>query len=309
MKIVSFITEYRVIKKILTHINYESQPPEPLAHSPPLFRDTLVCLRSLLKAETPLRVVTQWRRFASRHCPASRFAPCRPRPAIVMVQGTQARRLSIGLDIFKAVATPLLTSQRIANSYTYFAADSKFLYVFQTPLDSDDTIVPPSLDHLTIDARVTNEAADHAEVVFEAIRDDQRETDEAPTEDDVVEHGFSVSIGATADETTRPQAGGHLDGRKEPRGPALAADERIELIGLKLNDLEVPQHLPVEALRRSRGPLEPTCNGVAGTTREAGRGRNAHALDSQARYLLELPASTAKAAVRRARIRADGSPT
>jgi hypothetical protein len=41
MKIVSFITEYLVIKKIFTHIHYESQPPQPLAHSPPLFRDTV----------------------------------------------------------------------------------------------------------------------------------------------------------------------------------------------------------------------------------------------------------------------------
>ena len=37
MKIISFITEYPLIKKILTHIDFESQQPEPLAHSPPLF--------------------------------------------------------------------------------------------------------------------------------------------------------------------------------------------------------------------------------------------------------------------------------
>ena len=41
MKIISFITEYPVIKKILTHIDFESQQPEPLAHSPPLFQDTV----------------------------------------------------------------------------------------------------------------------------------------------------------------------------------------------------------------------------------------------------------------------------
>ena len=46
----------------------------------------------------------------------------------------------------------------------------------------------------------------------------------------------------------------------------------------------------------------------AGTTRETGRGRNAHALDSQARYLVELPASAAKAGIRCARVRANGSP-
>ncbi len=51
MKIISFITEYPVIKKILTHIDFESQQPEPLAHSPPLFKDTLACLRSFLKAQ------------------------------------------------------------------------------------------------------------------------------------------------------------------------------------------------------------------------------------------------------------------
>ena len=50
----------------------------------------------------------------------------------------------------------------------------------QAPLDSDDTIVPPSLDHLTIDARGTNEARDHPGVVFEAIRGDQWESDESP---------------------------------------------------------------------------------------------------------------------------------
>ena len=41
MKIISFITEYPVIKKILSHIDLESQQPEPLAHSPPLFKDTV----------------------------------------------------------------------------------------------------------------------------------------------------------------------------------------------------------------------------------------------------------------------------
>ena len=96
--------------------------------------------------------------------------------------------------------------------------------------------------------RVTHEATDHREVVFETICDDQRATDQAPPEDHFVEHGFGVSIGAAVAEATRPQARAHLDGRKEPRGPALAADERIELIGLKLNDLEVPQHALVEAL-------------------------------------------------------------
>ena len=37
------------------------------------------------------------------------------------------------------------------------------------PVDADNAVVPPSLDHLTIDARWSHEAHDHAEVVLEAI--------------------------------------------------------------------------------------------------------------------------------------------
>ncbi len=83
---------------------------------------------------------------------------------------------------------------------------------------------------MTIDARGTQKAHDHREVVLEAIRGDQWESNQASAEDDVVEYGLGVSIGAAADEATRPQTGAHLDGRKEPRWPALAADERVELI-------------------------------------------------------------------------------
>ena len=69
-----------------------------------------------------------------------------------------------------------------------------------------------------------------------AVRRDQWDSDEAPPEDGVVEYGLGVPIGAAADEATRPQAGTHLDGRKEPHRPALAADERVQLIGALLHE-------------------------------------------------------------------------
>jgi hypothetical protein len=40
IKIISFITKSKTIKKILDAMHVPSQKPEPLAHSPPLFRDT-----------------------------------------------------------------------------------------------------------------------------------------------------------------------------------------------------------------------------------------------------------------------------
>ena len=60
-------------------------------------------------------------------------------------------------------------------------------------LDPDDTIVPPSLEPLTIDARGPKEASDHPDVVLKAIGGDQRDSHEAPTVDDVADHGPSIS--------------------------------------------------------------------------------------------------------------------
>ena len=41
---------------------------------------------------------------------------------------------------------------------------------FQASLDPDDTIVPPSLEHLTIDTRRPKEAPNHPDVVLKALR-------------------------------------------------------------------------------------------------------------------------------------------
>ena len=40
VKILSFITKPKTIKTILDSMDLPSQKPEPLAHSPPLFKDT-----------------------------------------------------------------------------------------------------------------------------------------------------------------------------------------------------------------------------------------------------------------------------
>ena len=100
------------------------------------------------------------------------------------------------------------------------------------PFDSDDAIVPPSLEHVTIDARRPKEAHHHPDVVLEAIGGDQGAPNAASAEDDVVDRGLGIAMGAAAENTTGPQAGTHLDRRKQPQGAALAADERAEFIRL-----------------------------------------------------------------------------
>ena len=153
------------------------------------------------------------------------------------------------------------------------------------PFDSDDAIVPPSLEHVTRDARRPKEALNHPNVVLEPIGRDQRESHHASAEDDVVEDGRGVSRGAAAEHAPGPQSETHLDGRTQPCGSALGADERAELISLQLNDCEVAQQPLVEALRRCRGPLEPSRDGMAGMARDPGGRSNAHTLDAQARDL------------------------
>ena len=98
------------------------------------------------------------------------------------------------------------------------------------PFDSADAIVPPSLEHWTIDARRPQEALNHPNVVLEPIGRDQRESHHASAEDDVVEDGRGVSRGAAAEHAPGPQSGTPLDGRTQPCGSALVADERAELI-------------------------------------------------------------------------------
>ena len=76
----------------------------------------------------------------------------------------------------------------------------------QAPLDSDHAIIPPRLHHLPVDARGAHEAPDHPDVVFEAIRGDQRGANQAASEDDVVEGSCGVSRRAAAEPAPGPQA-------------------------------------------------------------------------------------------------------
>ena len=176
------------------------------------------------------------------------------------------------------------------------------------PFDSDDAIVPPSLEHVTRDARRPKEALNHPNVVLEPLGRDPRDSHHASAEDDVVEDGRGVSRGAAAEHAPGPPSGTHLDGRTQPCGSALVADERAERISRQLNDFDVAQHPLVDALRRCRGPLEPSREGIAGMARDPGGRRNAHTLDAPARDLVEFPPSAATAAVRCPRVRADRSP-
>ena len=102
----------------------------------------------------------------------------------------------------------------------------------------------------------------------------------ASAEDDVVDRGLGVAMGAAAENTTGPQAGTHLDRRKQPQGAALAADERAACIRLQLNDVEIAQQPVIEARGSCRGSLEPSRDGGAGMARHSGGRRNADALDS-----------------------------
>ena len=114
----------------------------------------------------------------------------------------------------------------------------------------------------------------------EAIGGDQGAPHAASAEDDVVDRGLGVAMGAAAEHTTGPQAGTHLDRRKQPQGAALAADERAACIRLQLNDVEIAQQPVIEARGSCRGSLEPSRDGGAGMARHSGGRRSADALDS-----------------------------
>ena len=91
-------------------------------------------------------------------------------------------------------------------------------------------------------------------------------------------------------------------------GPGMRRRPAVqELSQLAKRPKHVPE-VPPPFFSRCRGPLEPSRDGVAGMARDPGGRRNAHALDAQARNLVEFPTSAAKAAVRCPRVGAERSP-
>ena len=112
------------------------------------------------------------------------------------------------------------------------------------PFDSDDAIVPPSLEHVTIDARRPKEALTHPNGVLEPLGRDQREAHHASAEDDVVEDGRGGSRGAAAEHAPGPQSGTHLDGRTPPCGSALGADERLSCQRPRRSTRKIAQEPP-----------------------------------------------------------------
>ena len=93
------------------------------------------------------------------------------------------------------------------------------------PFDADDAIVPPSLEHVTLDARRPKEALTHPNVVLEPIGRDQRESHHASAEDDVGEDGRGVLRGAAAEHAPGPQSG----------TPSMAANNHVALLLLPMN--------------------------------------------------------------------------
>ena len=97
----------------------------------------------------------------------------------------------------------------------------------------------------------------------------------------VTNEGQSVSVASASDDGRRPETGPDFDRREDPSGAALAADERVELIRLKLFDSDSRDRLAVETTAHLGCPLEPARDGVPGNPLDPSNRGNADTLDSE----------------------------
>ena len=101
---------------------------------------------------------------------------------------------------------------------------------------SSRSIVSSRLEHLAVQSRWTKDATDDLLVEIKSVRNDKRELQKIHSARHVTNEGQSVSVASASDDGRRPETGPDFDRREDPSGAALAADERVELIRLKLFD-------------------------------------------------------------------------
>ena len=96
------------------------------------------------------------------------------------------------------------------------------------------------------------------------------------------------------------RTGPDFDRREDPSGAALAADERVELIRLKLFDSDSRDRLAIETTAHLGCPLEPARDGVPGNPLDPSNRGNADTLDSESDDRIKRSSSILETVVGRA---------
>jgi hypothetical protein len=158
-----------------------------------------------------------------------------------------------------------------------------------SPLRSnlDDTVVPTRLDHLAVQTRWSKDATDNFSVKVESVSGDQRDTFKIHSADHVLEEGERVSVASPPYDGRRPKPRPYVNGGEDPDRVFLAADDRPNLVSLKLRNCESRYSSIVEPTTRMGCLFEPSSDGIPGDLLYPCDRRFVQALDAESGDFVE----------------------
>ena len=145
---------------------------------------------------------------------------------------------------------------RSLSSNRHAAAD------LRSSLDFDNAIVPTRLDDLAVETGWPKEATDNFSVKVESVRGDQRGTFKIHSTDHVLEEGERVSVASPPYDSRRPEPRPDVNRGEDPDRMFFVADDRANLVCLKLLDLEGSYFSIVEPTTKMGCLFEPSSNGI-----------------------------------------------
>ena len=158
----------------------------------------------------------------------------------------------------------------------------------RSSLDLDDAIVPTGLDHLAVQTRWPQNATDNSLVKLEAVCGDQRDTFKIHSAGYVLKESERISVASSPYDGRRPKPRPDVNRGEDPDRVFLAADDRPNLVGLKLRDGKVQLLSIVEPTTRMGCLFEPASDGIPGDLLYSGDRRLVQALDAQGGNFVEV---------------------
>src|SRR5262249_47335089 len=140
-------------------------------------------------------------------------------------------------------------------------------------LDLDDAIVLTGFDHLAVQTCWPQNAADNSLVEFKSVSDDHRETFKIHSAGYVLKESKRYSVASSPYNGRRPKPRPDVNRGEDPNRVFLAADDRPDLVSLKLRDCESRYSSIIEPTTRMGCLFEPSGDGIPGDVLHTSNGR------------------------------------
>jgi hypothetical protein len=148
-------------------------------------------------------------------------------------------------------------------------------------LDLDDAIVPTGLDHLAVQTRQPQNATDNSLVETESVSGDQGDTFKIHSTGYVLKESKRVSVASSPYDSRRPKPRPDVNRGEDPDRVFLAADDRPNLVSLKLHHGECSYFSIIEPTTKVGCPFEPAIDGIPADPLYPGDRRFVQALDAE----------------------------